>query len=115
MENKIKNIRAKDPIDILINEKGLKIKSVVIDKDLDLMILLLTNGKIIKSAISIFARLKNANQNQLNEYRLISGGIGIHWEELDEDLSLKGFIKDAAISNIIRQLQTKEQEELVMI
>ncbi len=115
MEDKIVNIRAKDPLDLLILEKGLRIKTVFIDKESDLMILLLTNGKIIKSAISIFSRLSVASQKQLNKYRLIGGGIGIHWEELDEDLSLKGFIKDAAINSMIKQLQTKETEELVLV
>jgi hypothetical protein len=115
MEDKIVNIRATDPLDLLILEKGLRIKSVFMDKESDLMILVLSNGKIIKSEISIFPRLKSGNQKQLNEYRLIGAGIGIQWEELDEDLSLKGFIKDTAIKNIIRQLQTKETDEFMLV
>jgi hypothetical protein len=115
MEDKIVNIRAKDPLDILIFEKGLRIKSVFVDKESDLLILVLTNGKIIKSEISIFPQLKSAVQKQLNEYRLIGSGVGVHWEELDEDLSLKGFIKDAAIRNMIKQLQTNETGELILV
>jgi len=38
--------------------------------------------------------LKEAEKNQLLQYELISGGIGIHWPLLDEDLSLKGFLQD---------------------
>ncbi len=115
MEDKIVNIRAKDPLDILIFEKGLRIKSVFVDKESDLLILVLTNGKIIKAEISIFPQLKSADQKQLNEYRLIGCGVGVHWEELDEDLSLKGFIKEAAIRNMIKQLQTNETGELILV
>jgi hypothetical protein len=114
MEDNIENIRSKDPIDILIYEKGLRIKTVMIDKELDIMVMVLNNGKIIKSAISIFPGLKSASQKQLEEYRLISSGVGIHWEKLDEDLSLKGFIRDAAINSMIKHLQAKEDEEHIL-
>jgi len=114
MKGKIVDIRSKDPLDILILEKGLRIKSVFMDKDLDMMVMVLTNGKIVKSKISGFKLLQNATQLQLEGWKLIGGGIGIHWEELDEDLSLKGFIRDAAITNIIRQLLEKDTEELIL-
>lgn len=74
-DNKYENINAKDPIDILIFEKGLRIKNVVIDKELDLIGVILNNG------------------------------IGIRWEDLDEDLSAKGFIHSAAINDMIEHLQ----------
>jgi hypothetical protein len=35
----------------------------------------------------------NASEKQLLNFQFIGGGTGIHWPELDEDLSLKGFIK----------------------
>lgn len=114
MKGKIVNIRSKDPLDILIFEKGLRIKSLLSDKELDLMVLVLTNGKIIKAKISGFSLLKNASQKQLENWVLIGGGIGLHWEDLDEDLSLKGFIKVAAITSIIKQLQVESTEELII-
>ncbi len=40
-----------------------------------------------------------------------SGGIGIRWEELDEDLSIKGFIKTSALNAILRELQGRENDE----
>ena len=42
------NIKAKNPIDILIFEKGLRIKNAIIDKDLDLIGVILNNGKIVE-------------------------------------------------------------------
>ncbi|MEM7108865.1 MAG: DUF2442 domain-containing protein [Bacteroidota bacterium] len=38
--------------------------------------------------------LKKATQSQLNDYRLIGKGVGVHWPQLDEDLSLKGFLRE---------------------
>jgi hypothetical protein len=105
--NKIQNKRASDPFDILIFEKGLRIKNVMIDKDLDLMIIVLNNGFVIKEILSDYPLLKKAATKNLNNWRLISGGIGISWEKLNEDLSLKGFLKNGAIQETLRLLQGK--------
>lgn len=90
-ENKIVNKAATDPIDRLIFEGGLRIKSIWIDKELDLIIALLNNKKILKRPLSEFERLKNATAQQLQSYE--NDGIGIHWPQLDEDVSLRGFLK----------------------
>jgi hypothetical protein len=36
--------------------------------------------------------LRNASKAQLKSWRLIGNGVGIHWEKIDEDLSLEGFL-----------------------
>jgi hypothetical protein len=38
--------------------------------------------------------LASANKTELARYELIGGGTGIYWPSLDEDLSLKGFLRD---------------------
>jgi hypothetical protein len=88
---KISNKRATDPLDQLIFEEGLRIKSVWLDQELDLIIVLLNNKKIIQRPISDFNRLKTATKDELNNYE--NDGIGIHWPDIDEDLSLRGFLK----------------------
>jgi hypothetical protein len=91
LENQVENKRSTDPIDQLIFEGGLRIKKIWFDKDLDLIIVLLNNKKIIKRPLSDFDRLKNAQLEELENFE--NDGIGIHWPDLDEDLSLRGFIK----------------------
>lgn len=81
-----------DAIDQLIYDEGLRIKSLWFDRDLDLMILLLNNRKIIQRRISDFPRLQNATADQLNHFE--NDGIGVHWPDVDEDLSLRGFLKE---------------------
>jgi len=83
-----------DPIEKVIFKGGLRIKAVHFHKDLDLMLIVLNNGKILKHAISSSSVLKKAKNEQLNDYRLIGKGAGIHWPQLDEDLSLKGFLQE---------------------
>ncbi len=48
-------------------------------------------GITIGNPLSWFARLKNAHPDQLLKYEIGPFGESIHWEELDEDLSLEGF------------------------
>ncbi|MBX2900901.1 MAG: DUF2442 domain-containing protein [Cyclobacteriaceae bacterium] len=46
----------------------------------------LEDGREIAIPIDWFPRLRDASETQRNNWRLIGGGEGIHWEELDEDI-----------------------------
>ena len=83
-----------DSIEKIIFEEGLRIQAIDIHKELDLMLIILNTKAILRQSISKYPALKNASQAQLNSYELISNGVGVHWNLLDEDLSLKGFLKD---------------------
>lgn len=47
------------------------------------------SGHTIGNPLAWFSRLKNATPEQRNNYKI--GHYGIHWEQIDEDLSLEGF------------------------
>ena len=111
LKNKRMDIRAKDPIDILVFEKGLRIKKAIIDKELDLIGVILNNGKILESKLSLYPRLKDASEEELEKWQLISNGIGISWKDLDEDLSVKGFIHQVAINEMLEHLQISTDQE----
>lgn len=83
-----------DPIDHLIYGQGLTIKVIHFHADLDLMLIVLSNGKVLRRSISASERLASGTQDQLEHYELIGKGTGIHWPELDEDLSLRGFLQE---------------------
>jgi hypothetical protein len=100
--NKIVNKPAKDPIDKLIYEKGLRITQVLPVKKQDSLIVFLNNANTITIKLSSFPLLKKATQAQLDQWRLISKGIGIEWPQLDEDLSLKGIIQQLIVYNTLR-------------
>ena len=40
------------------------------------------------------ARLATADQAVLDKHELTAGGVGVYWPEVDEDLSLKGLLKE---------------------
>jgi hypothetical protein len=96
-----------DPIDILIFEKGLRIRTLFIEKDLDLLIIILNNGNLIKSSINSFEKLATAHQDELLKWELRNEGIAVRWRNLEEDLSLYGFIKEATYNSKIDQLLNK--------
>ena len=35
-----------------------------------------------------YPRLKNATNEQRNRWELIGRGVGVHWEDIDEDISI---------------------------
>jgi len=114
-DEKIVNKRSSDPFDRLIFEKGLRAKHVIADKELNTLVVLLNNAMVVKVYLSNFSRLKKATPKQLDNWELINGGIGIRWDELDEDLSIKGLIKDSAIISVLQQLQGKKGQGLTVV
>ncbi len=58
----------------------------------DKMILLLEDGREVSIPLEWFSSLRNATSKELNNWRLIGKGEGIHWEDLDEDLLLENII-----------------------
>ena len=79
-----------DEFDQLINEEGLSISRFVYFRDLDLMLIVLSNMRVISQLLSTYSFLSNASDEQLNEYQI--SATGIHWSTLDVDLSLRGFL-----------------------
>lgn len=93
-----------DPIEAVILKEGLRIADVHPYKELDLLAIVLNSGDLLQARLSDFERLRKASTAQLGEWRPIGGGIGIHWEALDEDLSLRGFIRDSVQREALRRL-----------
>ena len=53
----------------------------------------LEDGREIGVPYKWYWRLSNATLAELKVWRFIGGGYGIHWEELDEDISIAGILK----------------------
>ena len=54
----------------------------------DAIRVVLVDGREISAPLVWFPRLQKASREQREKWRLIGGGIGIHWEEADEDISI---------------------------
>jgi len=55
----------------------------------------LTDGRIVSCPLAWFPVLKAATPEQRSNYEIGGGGIGLHWPDLDEDLSLAGLMAGA--------------------
>jgi hypothetical protein len=90
-----------DALEKIIIEDELRIVAIDLYHELDMMLIILNTSAILRQKISSYPNLKTADKDALKEYEIIADGTGIHWSALDEDLSLKGFLRDE-LRNIVR-------------
>lgn len=53
----------------------------------------LADGREISVPLVWSPRLRKATPEQRANWRLIGGGVGIHWEEVDEDISVESLLR----------------------
>jgi len=58
----------------------------------DLLIVELLDGRSIYVPLVCFSRLDQATASERNEWELLGNGDGIHWPQIDEDLSVRGLL-----------------------
>ena len=61
--------------------------------DSDMMHVRLLDGREMSVPLEWFPKLRDATNEQRKRWRLIGRGIGIHWDELDEDISVAALFK----------------------
>jgi uncharacterized protein DUF2442 len=54
----------------------------------DAFVVHLEDGRSLTVPLEWFPRLRDASSEQRNHWRLIGPGTGIHWPEIDEDISV---------------------------
>src|SRR6266581_2671996 len=64
-------------------------RHVHVDRD-DLCALM--DGRTISVPLAWYPRLLHASKEQLSNWKIAGGGYGIHWPDLDEDLSTEGLL-----------------------
>jgi hypothetical protein len=99
MNTSLNKIWSIDAIDDVILNQGLRIKDLYFDKELDLMLIILNNRKVLKRSISDYKMLANASIADLQTYQVSK--TGVHWDMLDEDLSLRGFLEEELLNTVI--------------
>ena len=52
----------------------------------------LSDGREISAPLNWFPKLRTATSEQPSNWKLIGNGVGIHWDDLDEDLSVAGLL-----------------------
>ena len=55
----------------------------------------LRDGRVISVPLVWYPRLLNATPAQRKNWEIAGGGYGIHWPDVDEDLSTEGLLRGA--------------------
>jgi Protein of unknown function (DUF2442) len=88
----------RNEMSILANTKSLRcfVPASALAKSIDfdnaMMRVALLDGRILCVPLAWFPTLRDATPEQRMKYEIGGGGIGLHWPELDEDLSLAGLM-----------------------
>ena len=61
----------------------------------DALSVTLMDGRLISAPLAWYPRLLNASEAQRENWRIAGGGYGIHWPDVDEDLSTEGLLRGA--------------------
>jgi len=59
----------------------------------DALLVSLSDGREVSVPLEWFTRLRNATPEQRNKWRFIARGIGIHWEDIDEDIAVTTLLR----------------------
>lgn len=75
----------------------IRAKSVTIEDDR--LVVELMDGRAIAAPLAWYPRLANATHEQRSHWLLSGAGLGIHWPDIDEDLSTEGLLRGAPAPN----------------
>lgn len=70
----------------------------------DALFVTLSDGRTISVPLAWFPRLMAATPKHRSEWELIGGGIGIHWDAIDEDISVTSLLQP---ENFMRLPETR--------
>lgn len=79
----------------------------------DALTVVLDDGRTVSVPLVWFPRLLSATEKQRREWEFIGGGIGIHWEEIDEDISVASLLnpeKFMRLANSYEDFPVKKTE-----
>ena len=78
MSTLITEIEIANAVDVVITDDSLTVN--------------LDDGRTISIPLSWYPRLLYGTEKERKNFRLIGNGEGIHWQDLDEDISIKGLL-----------------------
>jgi len=57
------------------------------------LVVSLSDGRKIVVPLDWFPRLRRATKGERENWQLLGGGTGIHWPDVDEDISVEGLLR----------------------
>jgi hypothetical protein len=88
-----------------MNTLTLEALATSVSFDADNMWVQLTDGRQLGVPLAYFPRLAKASAAQRRKYLISGGGTGIHWDEIDEDISVPALLA----GNVDRTVQKRKR------
>lgn len=68
-----------------------EVRIIYVTADEESLVVSLSDRRRLTLPLEWYPRLKHGTPAERNNWRLIGKGEGVHWPDLDEDLSIEGF------------------------
>lgn len=77
-----------------MTNSGGKVDAVAVDVRVteDEIQMTLADGRQVSAPLEWFPRLRKATTEQRSKWRFIGRGIGVHWPDIDEDISVESLL-----------------------
>lgn len=75
-----------------MNTSASEVKALSISFDSNNMWVELADGRKLGVPLAYFPRLLHATPRDRKNYTISGGGIGLHWEDIDEDISVRALM-----------------------
>ena len=75
---------------VVLDLQNIRIEDVEVSEDT--LAVDLSDGRSLRVPLAWYPRLYHGTPIERENWRLIGQGVGIHWPELDEDLSVEGLL-----------------------
>jgi Protein of unknown function (DUF2442) len=72
--------------------KQIEIRATSVRVSDDALVADLSDGRTVLAPLAWYPRLLHGTAAERNEHQLIGDGLGIHWPQLDEDISVEGIL-----------------------
>ena len=72
--------------------KQIEIRATSVRVSDDALIVDLSDGRTVSAPLACYPRLLNGTVAEREDHQLIGEGLGVHWPQLDEDISVEGIL-----------------------
>jgi hypothetical protein len=72
--------------------KEIQIRATSVQVSDDALVVDLVDGRTVSAPLAWYPRLLHSTPAEREDYQLIGEGLGIHWPQLDEDISVDGIL-----------------------
>ena len=91
-----------------MNPSAIEIRTILalrVEVTEDTLTVHLSDGRTISAPVMWYPRLEHGTPEERNKYEFNGGGLGIHWPDLDEDISVENLLRGQPSGESQKSLQ----------